>query len=91
MEDLLLEIAKIGPVFTLLIIAIWYFLSREKKKDKEIEKLNLQLRESDRDNLAVLLKVAALIDKVLDTEKTNNELLIKDIETLLLKNPKKND
>ena len=89
MEDLLLEIAKIGPVFTLLIIAIWYFLSREKKKDKEIEKLNLQLRESDRDNLAVLLKVAALIDKVLDTEKTNNELLIKDIETLLLKNPKK--
>lgn len=66
MEEILVNIAKMGPVVGLLIAAIWYFLNREKVKDQEIKELRDQMKESDKENLTALLKVSALIEKLID-------------------------
>ncbi len=62
-EELLIELVKIGPIVTLLVAAVIYFLKREKKKEQEIEKLNEELRESEKENLTALYKTTVLFEQ----------------------------
>ena len=79
MEELLLNIANYGIAFSVLIAVIFYFLGKEKKKDAEIEELHKELRDSEKENLTTLYKVMALMEKLTETDKIKNELLLKEI------------
>jgi preprotein translocase subunit YajC len=84
MNELLLNLAQLGPIVALLIVAILYFLKREQKKDLEIEALHKELRENEKESLTALLKLSALIDKMLDADATKNKLLIVEIQAMKL-------
>lgn len=66
MEDLLLTLAQQGPLISLLVIAIIYFLKREKKKDDIIEGLHEELRETEKEHLVLMNKLVAYLDKIND-------------------------
>lgn len=82
MEDLLSNIAQMGVAFTVLVAAIIYFLGREKKKESEIERLHQELRDSEKESLTALYKTTALLEKMLEQDKTKNELLLKEIDLM---------
>lgn len=67
-EDIFITLAKNGPVVALLIAAVWYFLKREKKMEMKIEELNKELRESDKENVSLLIKISATLKKLTDNE-----------------------
>lgn len=82
MEDLLSNIAQMGVAFTVLVAAIIYFLGREKKKESEIERLHQELHNSEKESLTALYKTTALLEKMLEQDKTKNELLLKEIDLM---------
>lgn len=84
MEDLLSNIAQMGVAFSVLVAAIIYFLGREKKKESEIERLHQELRDSEKESLTALYKTTALLEKMLEQDKTKNELLLKEIDLMRL-------
>lgn len=82
MIDILLEIAKIGPVVAILVASLIYFIRRENKNELEIESLHKELRESEKENLTALLKVTGVLEKVMDSEKIGNEKVLNSIEEM---------
>jgi hypothetical protein len=84
MEELLGQIAQYGVAFAVLVAAVIYFLGREKKKETEIERLHQELRESEKESLTALYKTTALLDKMLEQDKTKNELILKEIDLMRL-------
>lgn len=82
MQEILGNIAEYSIIVAILVAIILYFYKREEKKDAEIDKLHTELRETEKENLTALLKLSALIDKMLETDKVKNELLIKEIQAM---------
>jgi len=82
METLLIELAKISPVIGVLVIAIFYFLKREAKKELVIDALNEELRNAEKENLTALYKLLALIEKMEEKDKSKSDLLLKEIQEM---------
>lgn len=82
MEDLLFELAKIGPVVAVLVAAVFYFYKREKSKDEQIQKLHDELRESEKENLTALHKLLAYLEKSDITEDSNHKELLNEIKSM---------
>ncbi len=80
--DLLSQVAQGGIAFAVLVSAILYFLSREKKKDKEIEDLNTLLRDVEKENLTALYKVLNYLEKAQEKDNTNFSELKRDIDEM---------
>jgi len=79
MITLLMKLAQLAPVISLLVVAVIYFLKREKKYSIQISSLHKELREQDKSNLTALLKVTTVLDKVLDNSKVETDKIINDI------------
>ena len=77
-----MKIGEYGIVVLILVGIIKYFLEREKKKEKEIEDLHSELRDVEKENLTALMKVTALMSKVIDNDNAKNELLMKEIQNM---------
>jgi uncharacterized membrane protein YvbJ len=82
LEETLGRIAEYGVIVAILVAIILYFYKREDKKDAEIEKLHNELRENEKESLTALLKLSALIDKMLETDKVKNEALLKEMAAM---------
>lgn len=82
LEETLGRIAEYGVIVAILVAIILYFYKREDKKDAEIEKLNIELRENEKETLTALLKLSTLIDKMLETDKVKNESLLKEMAAM---------
>jgi uncharacterized membrane protein YvbJ len=82
LEETLGRIAEYGVIVAILVAIILYFYKREEKKDAEIEKLHNELRENEKESLTALLKLSALIDKMLETDKVKNEALLKEMAAM---------
>jgi len=80
--DLLTQVAQGGIAFAVLVSAILYFLSREKKKDKEIEDLNTLLRDVEKENLTALYKVLNYLEKAQEKDNSNFSELKRDIDEM---------
>lgn len=65
-EEILMSLIKMGPVVALLVAAVWYFLAREKKLEEEVDNLNKELRENEKQNVTLLYKVLAWMEKLND-------------------------
>jgi len=82
MDNLLIQVAQGGIAFTILVAAIFYFLKREKKKDKEIEDLNTLLRDVEKENLTALYKVLNYLEKAQEKDNSNFSELKRDIDEM---------
>jgi hypothetical protein len=80
--EILTEIAKLSPMLGLLIVGIIYFFKKEKGYKTEIGELHKELRDAEKENLTALYQVTNFMDKMLESDKTKNQLLLKEIETM---------
>ena len=78
MTEILTNIAEYSVVVALLVVMVIYFMNKEKKKDTEISDLHKELRETEKENLTLLLKISALMDKL----SVNNDAILGDIKNL---------
>lgn len=63
MDNIIAQIVQGGIAFSILILVVWYLKEELKKKDKQIEALQTELRESEKDNLTLLYKVVGFMEK----------------------------
>ena len=78
MTEILGNIAEYSVVVALLVVMVIYFLQKEKKKEAEIVALQKELRDTEKDNVVMLLKLSGLMDKL----SANNEKVVQDIQIL---------
>jgi len=69
MEQLLINLADVAPIVGVLVIGIFYFFKKEKEYKQEISDLQAELRNCEKENLTVLMKVLAFFEKI--EEKIN--------------------
>lgn len=81
-EDLIMNIAQYGIAFTVLVLSIYYFLGKEKKYQKQIEDLNQQLRQNEKESLELMVKLAATMDKFIDNDTRNKEDVLRELKSL---------
>jgi hypothetical protein len=66
-----------------------------KEKDDQLKELNQYVRQSEKENLLTLQKVSSTLDRVIDAQKTGDNIVLKEIDNLkdiiLLKIKKDND
>lgn len=83
--EMLMDLAKLGPIVSLLIIVIIYFLRKEKsykeelkEKDVENDALNDELRDSEKETLNLIHKLVGSLDKI----NTSNETFHTELKSL---------
>lgn len=82
MDEVLIQIAKVAPVIAVLVIALRYFLRKEKLYQKQIKDLNDEIRQSEKDNLDILDKLANVIEKLSNNVVDNRDKVLKEIIVL---------
>jgi len=78
MEQLLIELSRLGPVVTILVVAIIYFLRKEKGYKLEITELNKEIKDNEKESLLLINRLANTLDKL----STNKEDVVKEIASL---------
>jgi hypothetical protein len=53
-----------------------------KEKDDQLKELNQYVRQSEKDNLLTLQKVSSTLDRVIDSQKTGDNIVLKEIDNL---------
>jgi len=81
-DSLIQQIAQGGVAFSVMLLAIIYFVNREKKKDKEIENLNKTIREIEKENLKALYSVLNYLEKSSDKYDNSFIQLKNDIDVM---------
>lgn len=87
--DFISQLYNLSPIIGCLLIGIGYLYFNNKEKDKkitekenEIKELNKYIRESENENIKILEKVSNTLDKVVDTQKSGDNTVIKEIDNL---------
>lgn len=82
MDELLMSLAKLAPVIAVLVIAVYYFLNKEKGYKQEIAELNLELRKSEREALELMSKLTTTLDKMFDSDSRNKQEILVELRLL---------
>jgi len=61
--ELILETVKSGGVVGILALSVWYFLNKEKKYKAEITTLQEELRNSEKESLSLIYKLAGYMER----------------------------
>ena len=82
MENLLIELAKQGPVIGILIYFIYYFKNELSKKDERINSLIDCNQENDIENMKSLLAINQSLEKLTDKSDTKHIDLIEKLKDI---------
>ena len=74
------NVASQGPMAALFLLITIYLGWRLYRKDKENTELNKYIRDNDKENLKTLNEVNNTLDKVLETQKTSNNSVNREIK-----------
>lgn len=75
-------IAKAGGLFAALAAGIMYFYNKESKYITQIQELNKELRDTEKETLQIISKLTITLDKVVENDKSGKDELIKEIQNL---------
>lgn len=53
-----------------------------KEKDEQLKELNKYVRQSEKENLQTLQKVSSTLDRVIDSQKNGDNIVLKEIDNL---------
>jgi hypothetical protein len=82
MFNILTLLAKSVPVIAVLILALRYFLKKEKAYIAQINNLQKELRSNEKETLQVLTKLTQTLDKVVENNEEDREDILKEIKSL---------
>jgi len=77
-----MDMVKMSPLIAVLIGVIFYLVKKGDKKEKEVEELNLYVRENDKENLVVLTELSKSLEKIIDNQRASGEAVSKQIQNL---------
>lgn len=87
--DLIGDLYDLSPIIAILLAGITYLVisinKREnalKEKDSELKELQKYIRESEKENLNTLKKVSGTLDRVIDSQKSSDNIVLKEIDNL---------
>src|SRR6478735_914657 len=87
--DFISQLYNLSPIIGLLLIAIGYLVYDLRLKNKKIEEkegelkeLNKYVRESENENIKILEKVSNTLDKVVDSQRSGDNSVLKEIDNL---------
>ena len=79
-DNILTDIATLGPVFGLLTVVIIVLNKKLNKAEKQVEDLQKELRQSEKDSLESMLKVLSFLEKADTKEDIQHKELLTKIE-----------
>jgi len=96
-EEILIGIAKLSPVFALLIVAIYYLykeknsISKELKDERDkchtqISNLNKEIRDNEKENINIISKLSDVMDKMSEKIEDNHDDIkdqLRDVKELI--------
>lgn len=81
-EQFLDKLTEKNIVYTILIIVIAYLGWRLHNREKEITELQKSIRENEKENLNILTQVSATLDRVIEGQRTTNEMIFRELQNL---------
>lgn len=81
-EQFLDKLTEKNIVYTILVIVIAYLGWRLHIKEKEISDLQKSIRENEKENLNILTQVSATLDRVIEGQRTTNEMIFRELQNL---------
>ena len=82
LEQFLQKLSEKNIVYTILVIAIAYLVWRLHNKEKEISEQQKQIRENEKENLEILNQVSATLDRVIEGQRTTNDMIFRELQNL---------
>lgn len=80
--ELLTEIAKLSPVFAILITWLYQSLKTIKDRDKKIDELQEEIRLSEKDNMKVFQQVSETLLNISNDNTNSNGSVLREIKEL---------
>lgn len=80
-ESLVNTVVEQGAFASLFLLICIYLAWRLHRKEKENDKLNKYIRSSDKENLKTLNDVNNTLDRVLESQKNSDNIVIKEIQS----------
>ncbi len=81
-EQFLDKLTEKNIVYTILMIVIIYLGWRLHNREKEISELQKSIRENEKENLNILTQVSATLDRVIEGQRTTNEMIFRELQNL---------
>lgn len=81
-EQFLDKLTEKNIVYTILMVVIIYLGWRLNGREKEISELQKSSRESEKENMNILNQVSATLDRVIEGQRTTNEMIFREIQNL---------
>ena len=69
-------------VYTILFLVIIYLIYRLHQKEKELSELQKTIRENEKENMNILTQVSATLDRVIEGQRTTNEMIFRELQNL---------
>ena len=82
LEQFLNKLTEKNIVYTMLVIAIAYLVWRLNNREKEVSEQQKQMRENERENLEILNQVSATLDRVIEGQRTTNDMIFRELQNL---------
>lgn len=82
LEGFLEKLSEKNIVYTILFIIIVYLGWRLHNREKEIAELQKSIRENEKENLNILTQVSATLDRVIEGQRTTNEMIFRELQNL---------
>ena len=77
-------LAQSGSIALLLGVAIYWFVQQNKKKDEEIKRLNEQIRQDQKETIALLTRFEGILDTILSAMSSTEGNVIQKLEKSVL-------
>lgn len=81
-EQFLDKLTEKNIVYTILMVVIVYLGWRLHNREKEISELQKSIRENEKENLNILTQVSATLDRVIEGQRTTNEMIFRELQNL---------
>lgn len=81
-EQFLNKMTEKNIVYTLLMLVIIYLVWKLHHKEKEITELQKSIRENEKENMSILTQVSATLDRVIEGQRTTNEMIFRELQNL---------
>ncbi len=87
--DLIGDLYELSPLIAVLLAGITFLVVLVNKKDKalkakeeELKELHKYIRESEKENLNTLKKVSGTLDRVIDSQRSGDNIVLNEIDNL---------
>lgn len=81
-EQFLNKMTEKNIVYTLLMLVIIYLVWKLHIREKDIDEMQKKTHNNEKENMNILNQVSATLDRVIEGQRTTNEMIFREIQNL---------